>query len=152
MNAKSQMNDEARLALLNSAEVGALSTVNPDGSPYVVPVHFVAQNGKVYIHCGLQGQKLENVKRDGRVCFTAWELNGYKNAENSSPCKTGTYYKSVIINGAAAIVDDPAQKRTILQLFANKYAPDKNGPMPEEAINRTRVIEIVGEITGKQKG
>jgi nitroimidazol reductase NimA-like FMN-containing flavoprotein (pyridoxamine 5'-phosphate oxidase superfamily) len=153
MNPDSQLNAEKCLALLSTVAVGTLSTLNPDGSPYAVPVHFVLLDDKVHIHCGYHGQKLENMRRDDRVCFTAWEMNGYTNPENPSPCKTGTDYKCVAISGTAAIVADATKKRALLRRFAAKYAPEKDADnMPEEAICRTCLVEINGKMTGKQRG
>ena len=37
-------------SLLERAQAGALATVNPDGTPYAVPVHFVRLGGCVYVH------------------------------------------------------------------------------------------------------
>jgi nitroimidazol reductase NimA-like FMN-containing flavoprotein (pyridoxamine 5'-phosphate oxidase superfamily) len=152
MNPKSKLPAEKCSALLERAAVGTLATVNADGSPYAVPVHFVEECGKIYVHSGFQGQKLANIKHDSRVSFTAWEMYGYTHGDNPEPCKTGTNYESVIISGTANIVDSPVRKREILRLIAKKYAPEKDADnMPDAAIARTCVIEIVGEISGKVK-
>jgi nitroimidazol reductase NimA-like FMN-containing flavoprotein (pyridoxamine 5'-phosphate oxidase superfamily) len=137
---------------LDAITVGAISTLNADGSPYAVPVHFVTQGGKIYIHCGAHGQKYANIVRNSRVSFAAWEMLGYAN-NSPQPCRTGTNYRSVIISGTAAIVEENALKREVLRAFAVKYTPQKNADnIPDEAVARTCVIEIDGELTEKSKG
>jgi nitroimidazol reductase NimA-like FMN-containing flavoprotein (pyridoxamine 5'-phosphate oxidase superfamily) len=144
---------EDSVSWLDATDTGVLSTINPDGSPYAVPVHFIFLDGKVYIHCGAHGQKYENILRSDCVSFTAWEMSSYSHNDNPEPCRTGTNYRSVVLNGNAAIVEDSALKRKVLQAVAVKYTPHKDADnIPEEAVNRTCVIEICGEMTEKAKG
>ncbi|MDR1806132.1 MAG: pyridoxamine 5'-phosphate oxidase family protein [Clostridium sp.] len=138
---------------MDTVQTGVLSTINPDGSPHAVPVHFVFLNGMIYIHCGAHGQKYENILRSERVSFTAWEMSGYSHNNNPEPCRTGTDYRSVVLSDNAKIVDDTALKRKVLEAFALKYTPHKDSDnIPEEAVSRTCVIEICGEMTEKAKG
>jgi len=58
-------------AILARAEYGTLATVNEDGYPYAVPMNFVYFGGNVYFHCALEGQKLDNIANEPRVCFSA---------------------------------------------------------------------------------
>jgi nitroimidazol reductase NimA-like FMN-containing flavoprotein (pyridoxamine 5'-phosphate oxidase superfamily) len=131
---------------------GVLATLNADGSPYAVPVHFVLSGEKAYIHTGLHGQKLEHIKRDSRVSFTAWEMLGYSKSDNPEPCRTGTNYRSIVVSGEARIIDDFDLKKSVLRLFAEKYTPEKNaGNIPDAAVDKTCVIEISGQATEKVK-
>ena len=70
------MTPEATLALLGRGQVGVLSTSGADGAPYGVPVHYLWQDGKLWFHGLPAGEKLENIARDHRVCFTVWEFGG----------------------------------------------------------------------------
>jgi nitroimidazol reductase NimA-like FMN-containing flavoprotein (pyridoxamine 5'-phosphate oxidase superfamily) len=147
------MTKEQITAMLSRSPVGTLATANADGAPYSVPVHFVMVDGKVCVHCGYHGQKLENMRRNGRVCFTVWEMFGLRHGKNDEPCSTGTDYESVIITGIASVMEDPVRKRAILGAFAVKYMPGKNADsIPDEAVLQTCVIEIEPvEITSKRK-
>jgi nitroimidazol reductase NimA-like FMN-containing flavoprotein (pyridoxamine 5'-phosphate oxidase superfamily) len=147
------MTAEQIAVLLSRSAAGTLATVNPDGSPYAAPVHFVASGGKVLIHCGYHGRKFDNIRRDGRVCLAVWEMFGLR-SDGGEPCRTGTNYESVIITGTASVIEDLDRKRSALREFAVKYAPDKDaGDIPDEAVKKTCVIEIESsEITGKRKG
>ena len=62
--------EEAR-EILARAEHGVLATVGTDGWPYAVPVNHVLSGGALYIHCALEGQKLENIAHEERACYCA---------------------------------------------------------------------------------
>ncbi len=64
-----QLSEEEVTYLLENAGSGVLSTLDADGSPYCVPVHFVYLNKELYIHGLTAGEKTENIRRDSRVCF-----------------------------------------------------------------------------------
>lgn len=137
--------------LLETAETACLSTISSDGYPYTVPVHFVYYDGKVYIHCSGQGHKLDNIRANGKVCFTVYDLKGYIVNENGAPCNTNTEYESVIINGIAAVVDDAPCKKAVLTEIVKKYTPQLAGrPVAEKMVSATCVIEItIQACTGK---
>lgn len=81
------MTPEATLALLGRGQVGVLSTSGADGAPYGVPVHYLWQDGKLWFHGLPAGEKLENIARDHRVCFTVWEFgrNPHRGRRESLP-------------------------------------------------------------------
>jgi nitroimidazol reductase NimA-like FMN-containing flavoprotein (pyridoxamine 5'-phosphate oxidase superfamily) len=55
--------------ILGSATIGRIATNGADGYPYITPVNFVHQEGNIYFHSALKGEKLENLERDPKVCF-----------------------------------------------------------------------------------
>ena len=135
--------------LLDEAEVGHLATVGPDGFPYVVPVHHVRLDGRLYVHGLKQGQKLDNIARDPRVGFEVFALDGYLHGD--SPCDTNTAYRSVVVRGLAKVVEDEELIRRALSAVVEKYAPRHRGrDFGEAFLAITSVVEITPEeITGK---
>ena len=133
------------------ALVGRLATVNENGFPYVVPVHFVYYNGKIYIHGASKGQKINNINRNAKVGFEAEFMDKIYPAP--MPCKANTTYTSVIAAGAAQIVANAALKHEVLELFVAKYLPEGvYEPMPDEVVAVTAVIEItITEISAKAR-
>ena len=55
--------------LLNRCRVGRLATLGQDGYPYITPLNYVYWQGSVYFHCARQGEKLDNIDMNDRVCF-----------------------------------------------------------------------------------
>jgi uncharacterized protein len=96
--------------LLNRARVGRVATVSTDGTPYVVPVNFAFEGDRIYFHCALEGLKLDYIKANPKAGFEADDLiELYSSPER--PCFCGSYYRSVIARGKAAIVNDQDKKK-----------------------------------------
>ena len=72
-------------ALLNRSLTGSLSTIDSDGAPYSVPIHFVFLDGAIYFHGLPAGQKLDNLKADPRVCFSVYEMRAFCLTPMESP-------------------------------------------------------------------
>lgn len=137
---------------LGKASVGRFATVSPDGSPYVLPVHFVFEGDRIYLHFAREGKKLDHLRANPSVCFEADEVIRLQIVPDK-PCSSGTFYRSVIAVGKAAIVEDPARKLHALQALTDKYAEGrKTNPLSPEAVEKTCVVEIVvDEISGKAR-
>lgn len=63
------MPEEARV-IVNNNLVGSIATINEDGSPWVTPVHIVADETSVYWFSKETVQHSINVARDPRVSLT----------------------------------------------------------------------------------
>ena len=99
--------------ILARGRVGRLATLGEDGYPYITPVNYVFWQDTIYFHCSLQGEKLDNIRRDGKVCFEvdiplAYLDTGYDSS--MAVCDVGQFYQSVIIRGRAEIVQNPEEK------------------------------------------
>lgn len=142
---------EAIDALLGRAAVGRFSTNSLDGYPYTVPVHFIYAGGKIYFHGLAAGDKVDNVRRDPRVCFEVDEMKGHIIEGVESPCSAETEYESVVVLGKASLLEDPAIKEKILKAIVAKYVPSlSDRPMKPAMIAATGIVEITPErVTGK---
>ena len=63
------MSDEAR-KLLNENLIGAVATVNEDGSPWISPIHVFSDDEAVYWFSMEDKQHSRNIERDPRVSLT----------------------------------------------------------------------------------
>ena len=138
-------------SLIDKCPVGVLATVNTDGTPYCVPVHFACHKNAVVVHGLPAGQKIENIKANPSVCLSAYEMQGLILPESKNPCSTNTAYISVVIKGKASLLDDLCEKTEALKSIVSKYTPQlAENEMPEKAVKSTAVIRIeIEEITGK---
>ena len=65
------MNETAK-QILDTVQVGALATVNQDGSPIVTPLHF-ARHGDVIVWVSYKSaQHSQNIDRSDEVQFVVW--------------------------------------------------------------------------------
>ena len=144
-----QLTAEQIHTILSEEQVGRLATLNDTGFPYITPVHFAYINGKIYIHGLIKGQKIENIQKNGKVCFEVERMGKLLLADQ--PCDVNTEYASVIILGEAHLLNEERQKIEALNAIVAKYAPTLTGKaFPANMLAATSVIEItVVECTGK---
>ncbi len=143
--------------ILDSANVGRMATVDGQGYPYITPVNFVFHKDRVYFHCAPQGEKLENLIRDPKVCFEvdiplAYLEVGFNPEKN--PCRVHQLYECVIIRGKARVVPDGELKTDALNALVAKHEGNRDfEPISPDmpAYRGCLVVEIDPEnMTGKR--
>ena len=137
--------------LLKTCHVGRLGTIGRDGYPIVKPVNFAYHEGNIYFHTALEGEKIEDIRRDNRVCFETDLPIAFVRAVNQ-PCEAEYLYRSVIIKGRASLVEDHEERSRAFRSLMEKYQPEGGyGPYVKEKLGRTGIIRIdVEEMTGKE--
>ena len=108
--------DEVR-EILYRAPYGVLSTSCEDGLPYGVPLSFALTGLSIYFHTAAVGQKLDNIKRDGRACLTVVDA-----AKNMGE-KLTMAYRSVMVFGTVRPVQGEDERQAAFRLLSGKYAP-----------------------------
>ena len=137
--------------LLNACPVGRMGTIGEDGYPVIKPLNFAYHDGRIYFHSALEGEKIEDIRRDNRVCFEVDLPIAYvKGIE--SPCKSEYLYRSVIIKGRAVIVEDRDERISALRRLMKKYQPeDGYGDFPAEKLSITCIVRIdIEAMVGKE--
>jgi nitroimidazol reductase NimA-like FMN-containing flavoprotein (pyridoxamine 5'-phosphate oxidase superfamily) len=137
--------------LLSTCHVGRLGTIGKDGYPVVKPLNFAYHNGKIYFHTALEGEKIEDMKRDDRVCFEIDLPIAYVRAVNQ-PCEAAYLYRSVIIKGRAVFVENPDERAMAFKGLMNKYQPEGGyGQYVSEKLGLTGIVRIdVEQMSGKE--
>lgn len=111
---QSEITDKKAIeAILQRARIGRLATLGADGYPYITPVNYVYWQESVYFHCALQGEKLDNIRRHGKVCFEVDIPLAYLDTGfdmDMPACDVGQFYQCVVIRGRAETIDDIAEK------------------------------------------
>ena len=138
--------------LLRNATVGRLGTIGRDGSPRIKPLNFVHYDNAIYFHSAKEGEKIDDILRDDRVCFEADRPIAYRKGRQDDPCKASYLYQSVIIYGKAALVQDESERRKALSELMKKYQPGGGyGEFLEAKLAITAVVRIAIEtMTGKE--
>ncbi len=137
--------------LLNVCHVGRLGTVGRDGYPMVKPLNFAHCGRKIYFHTAKEGEKIEDIKRDNRVCFEIDLPIAYVKC-TASPCRAEYLYRSVIIRGRASLIENTEEKIFALKCLMEKYQPEgEYGNFPEEKLRITGIVRIdIEELIGKE--
>ena len=110
--------------ILTLTNIGRLATNGQDGYPYITPVNFISLQECIYFHCAPKGEKLDNLKRDPRVCFEVDVPLAYIDVglDPSRPiCNLHQLYHCVIIRGTACVVTDETLKLAALNALIAKH-------------------------------
>jgi nitroimidazol reductase NimA-like FMN-containing flavoprotein (pyridoxamine 5'-phosphate oxidase superfamily) len=138
---------EFALAVVDKCDNFSMATVNPDGTPYCIPIYLARENDWLFFHSAPLGQKIENLRYQNRVCISC-----VGNVE-VIPKDFGIKYESAVINGTASEVTDTDEKIKALAAISRRYTPD-DMPYFDEAVkhglNKAAVWKIhIDEISGK---
>ncbi len=150
--AKKEIHDQKILEeLLAGSPVGRLGTNGRDGYPMIKPLNFVHHRGRIYFHSAPEGEKIDAIRRDGRVCFEVDLPIAYVKS-TGIPCKADYLYRSVIIRGRAHVVEDREERVSVFKALMQKYQPGGGyGGFPDDRLAMTAVVRIdIVEMTGKQ--
>lgn len=145
---RQQISDEECIQVLKESWRGVLSMHGENGYPYGVPVDFYydEEDGKIYIHGAKQGNKIDLLQKDNKVCFTVWDKGFVK--ENDWALNI----KSVIIFGHIDFLSDPAQIEKQCRKLGLKYYPTAEGVEKEiqKAVKAVNMLVLtIDHMTGK---
>jgi len=134
---------EQILKFLHRSEVGRIGTFSEDGYPYIVPMHFVYFEDKIYLHGLPVGEKIDNIKQNPNVCFEVDEMLSLLHQGVENPCDVNSEFNSIIMQGHASIVENFDEKHKALSMIIEKLTPHlTEKEMPPKMIKGTAVIKI----------
>ncbi len=141
--------------LLHTVEYGTLA-LSRDGMPYSVPVNFVYGDGAVYFHGSHGGRKMSVIRSDPNVSLSIVEehsmIQSYFSSTEGLACPATQFFRSVIIDGVAEIVEEKAEKIKVLTLLMEKLQPEGNHrPLEEEAYDKVLALTAVVKISIREK-
>lgn len=144
---KQELTKEETEKILEKTSTGVLAVLGDNGYPYAVPLNFVYSDGAIYFHCAREGHKIDAIKANSKVSFTAVA----KDAVVAD--KFATDYYSAIVFGRAVILTEREDMINALRIFNKKYSPD----FPKEGereimkdIDRVCIVKIeIEHMTGK---
>ena len=87
--------------------------------PYVLPLCFALRGNALYFHGPPEGRKMDYLRGNPRACFQVDE--GVELLKSPDPCLFNVRFRSVLLEGPVAIVEDKAEKLAALKLLAEKY-------------------------------
>lgn len=114
-----------------------------DGQPFVIPTSYGRKDATLYIHGSAASRMLRQMKEGVPVCITVTLLDGLVLAR--SVFNHSMNYRSVVILGQAALVDDPEEKLAALRTLSEHILPgrwdDSRQPNAHE-LKATSVLRV----------
>lgn len=138
--------------LLDTCHVGRLATISSDGWPMIKPLNFARDGWVLYFHCAQEGEKLEDIRRDCRVCFEVDLPIAYVAGSPENPCRAEYLYRSVIIRGRAVKIEERGEKIRALDTLMRKYQPGTLfAGYCDEKLDITGIVRIdIDDLSGKE--
>ena len=137
--------------ILNKGKFCHISMANKD-EPYMVTVNYGYKNNCIYFHSAPDGQKIDMIRKNPKVCFMIYSDDQLVSGDN--PCKDWSVkYRSVIGYGKAIILENPVGKAEGLNILMYHYS--KKGPFEfsEKNLEETTVVKInIEKMSGKVSG
>ena len=144
-----ELSRDLALAIVDKCAYSVMATVNADGSPYCIPLSLAREGEWLYFHCALEGHKIDNLRRQNRVCVSC--VGDLKPA----PGEFSIGFESAVIKGSAQELKDREEKIHALALISKRYTPDNMDAFDkaiEKSLDITGVWKIhIDEISGKGK-
>jgi len=143
-----EITDRAAMeAIIQETEVCRMGLCD-GGTPYVVPMNFGYQDGKVYLHSALEGRKLDIIRKNPEVCLV-FEADA-KIESAPEACSFTTKYRSVMAWGKASIQEELEEKAFGMNVLMKHYTGTEF-EFPAQALARLVVIRVdIEKMTGKQ--
>lgn len=129
-------------AILDEARLCHVAAV-VRGSARVVPTLHAREGRTLYLHGSRSNAVLKSVAASGEACVTVTLYDGLRLAR--SGFESSIAYRSVVLFGAARVVDDDEEKSRILEMFIDAILPGRASevrPMSEPERRLTLVIAV----------
>lgn len=135
------------LEVLRDCEYATLATINPNGTPYCIPISPILVNNSIYFHCAMEGKKLDNIGENSCVCVSCVRHT------KLIPEKFTTEFESTVAVGTCSVIHDNEEKIMALRVLCEKYASSNKGEfdhMIAHSLTRTAICRIdIEQLTGK---
>lgn len=95
---RQQLSPQEANEVLSRGKTGVLGLIGDEGYPYTVPVNYVYQDGKIYLHGAGSGHKFDAASRCDKASFCVIDR------DDVIPEKLTTAYRSVIAFGKIRIL------------------------------------------------
>jgi uncharacterized protein len=114
-----------------------------DSQPFVIPTSYGRRDSILYIHGSAASRMLRHMQTGLPVCLTVTLVDGLVLAR--SVFNHSMNYRSVVVLGTAALVDDPAEKLAALRVLSEHILPgrwdDSRQPNDRE-LKQTSVLRL----------
>lgn len=144
---KQALTEEETKRVLYEGKTGILAVCGEHGYPYTVPINYVYDGEKIYLHGARQGHKIDSIQKNEKVSFCVIDKDDVVAEELT------TYFRSVVIFGRARILESEQEVYEAALKLVMKYLPDeeKNRQEISRFLKVMTCIEItIDHMSGKQ--
>ncbi|MBF1051546.1 MAG: pyridoxamine 5'-phosphate oxidase family protein [Peptostreptococcaceae bacterium] len=146
---KQLLQEDESIEILKKCDYGQLSLIGDDDYPYIVPLNYVYDDGKIYFHSGKIGHKIDAINKNEKCSFCVVEKDDIVREEYT------TYFRSVIAFGKIKIINDDIKKAELIKKLAMKYFKEDSEENRNKHIDKSFpalcIMQMsIEHITGKE--
>jgi uncharacterized protein len=127
-------------AILDEALVAHVGFVE-DGQPYAIPTLHARIGGFVYFHGSAASRTIRALSEGTAACLTVTLLDGLVLAR--SAVHHSVNYRSVMVLGAAAPVEDPEERLQALRAFTERLVPNRWQEVRPPTAKELKVVRVL---------
>lgn len=129
--------------IINACEACLIGMIDLEGDPYVLPFNFGYKEGKLYIHSGPEGKKIDIWKKNPKVCVSFSSDYKMNIRHENVACSYSMKYRSVLMHGSINQVSNLEEKARILNVIMEKYSGRADFNYGKPALENVSVFELV---------
>ena len=137
---RARYDEETVHAILDEAYVAHVGVV-VDGLPVVIPYACARVGAELVLHGSTKAGILSAIASGQPICATVTHLDGIVVARSAFHCSMN--YRSVVVHGAARVVDDPDEKTKLLDAFVDRLIPDRRSHMRAMSPGELEATQVV---------
>ncbi|HRZ42898.1 MAG TPA: pyridoxamine 5'-phosphate oxidase family protein [Bacteroidales bacterium] len=151
---KTSFNDAKRISdVISRCQVCYMGMTDEQGLPYVLPFNFGYEEGVIYLHSAGTGKKIDILRKKPDVCIAFSTDHQLRFVNEGVACSYGMKFRSVLAYGKVVFMEDPEEKKRILNLIMQHYTGRDDFAYNMPAVMDVAVYKIVvSEFTGKESG
>ena len=116
--------------------------------PYVIPMSYGYADTSIFMHCAVEGKKLELLKKNPRVGFCIARERELLTGELA--CDWGVDFESVVGSGVLEIVEDRDERIRGLKALMGQFSADRDWEFSDRILGKTVVLALrIEEMSGK---
>lgn len=142
---KQQLSDEETMKIIQQGKTCVLGLIGDSGYPYTVPMNYIYEKGKIYLHGSNQGHKIDAIRKFNKVSLCV--------VEKDDVIDGATYFRSVIAFGTAKILDTDDDILHAIKILGMRFNGNKEevDQIIKKVWNSLCCVEITIEhMTGKE--
>lgn len=112
-------------AVAGSCRVCYLSMIDDEGLPYLVPMNYVWHDGVFYLHSGVEGTKVDILRKRPYVCLALHRGEELICQHPDVACSYSMVSTSIICRGKVQEMADFDDKQRCLDIFMSHYVERK---------------------------
>lgn len=140
--------------ILNAGRVAHLAYA-VDGQPYLIPLTYLYEDGKLYLHGAPASRTIKAMRAGSPVAVEVTMLDGLIASREAQSHSMN--YRSVVVFGRAELVADLAEKRAALERMTLRYFPDRQAgqdytPAPDNHLRAVDLLVVaIDEVSAKSR-